>query len=220
MAKTAELDAIPPTEPASIPVVKQRKTARAPRQSATKLSGESLMPNLDATRAVTARRYWYWIGVLPTAPTDNIQITGINFAKAEEVVTKRGNKTHRHGVIGSLVQLDQGAILRLRERLPRTVVRVFPETTEVVSGTGMQLAEAYERKSKGQMITIPRKEDLDALRKQGLPAQPYVQHPNDQPGARYMFAQLCEDQERPQRGSYYPEVLEVTGLEWPDELQE
>lgn len=220
MVKSAELDAIPPTEPTEVPIVKRKKTARVVRESLTKLSGESLTPNLDATRAVVSRRYWYWIGVLPTAPVDNIQITGINFPKAEEIVTKRGTKTHRQGVIGALAHLDQDAILRLRERLPRTVVRVFPATTEVVSGTGMQLADAYERKSKGQMITIPRKEDVDSLRKQGLPVHLYSQHPNDQPGARYMFMELCADQERPQRGSYYPEVLEVTGLEWPDELQE
>lgn len=224
---------VPPTEPTTTKNAPSGATATAPQPSAraskkgapkTRYAGDSLVPKLDQNRVAVGRVYFYWLGVTPNCPVDTIQITGVSFSKATENVHNVNGKTKRFPVIGQIVQLREEDIRRLRERLPRTVIRFFEgkagEAKVEEPGTGLNVGDAYQRKCRGQLITIPREVDIQEMRKQNRAPHLYEQKPNDQPAARYMFAQLCEDQERGNVGVTYPETLEVTGLVWPDEIRD
>lgn len=210
---------IPPTEPLStIGRAKKPKPEKPPRK---KLSGSAFSVDLEQHKAVMSREYWYWIGTLPSCPTEGAYAGGECFPKMEEVVLKDGaGGSRRVPVIGALVKWDEDKIHLIRDRLQRTVVRFTDhgqkkaaEATGTVSDAmgdnGMNL------RRKGFLITIPTAEEAQKRRDSGIPAIPYSRQALDEPLARYVFAQLCEDQERPGRGEFYPEPLEVTGLEWP-----
>lgn len=224
MTKTKTTEEVPPTDLRNHDVGKPAVAVAAPpkrSKSKTKFEGKSLVPDLEKNRTAVSRLYWYWIGVTPNCPVDEVQIVGTGFPKVEEKVTQINGKTQRHPLIGKLVQLDEAAIRRLRERLPRTVIRfIDAKDQHEEPGTGMNLGDVYERKRRGHLITIPRESDVAEIEKQGRAVRRYVQDPRDQPAARYMFAQICDDQERGNRGAVYPETLETTGLEWPDEMKD
>lgn len=229
MATNPPADDIPPTEPTTATATKPKPAAKGKAKplaitTRTKVEGSALVPDLSKRAASVARRFWYWIGVTPESPCDQIQVVGVGFCKVTEDVSIVNGKTRRLPVIGQLVQLGEGEIKRLRERLPRTVMRMLPDKdgAEVREepGTGLNLGDAFIRKRRGHLITIPREEDAKAIEAQGRSAHRYEQGPYDQPAARYMFAQLCEDQENPRVGTAYPETLETTGLEWPGELKD
>lgn len=224
MSKNEASD-VPPTEPKNPdvgrPTVAAATMPRPKKAPKTKLAGKSLMPDLDAHKGSVSRRYWYWLGVTPGCPVDNIDIAGIGFPKLTEKVSTHNRETVRIPVPGHLVQLGESEIRRMRDRLPRTVIRFLGEKPQHEEpGTGMNVGDTYSRGRKGHLITIPRDKDVQEIEKQGRAAHRYEQGPNDQPAARYMFALLCDNQDRPAVGSVYPETLETTGLEWPDEIKD
>lgn len=191
--------------------------------SKTKIAGSALVPS---KRSVTGRvrQYRYWVGVTPSCPVEAIDLAGINFPKVNENIVDdplRTGEKRRVPVIGSIVFLTEDKIRRMRERLPRTVIRFLDDKGQRDEpGTGENVGDNHVRPRRGQLITIPSAEEIQARRAANRPAREYVEHPNDVPAARFMFAVLCEDQERGSRGDYYPDVLENTGLEWPDEIED
>lgn len=191
--------------------------------SKTKIAGADLVPPADVRRPGIERRYKYWVGVTPSCPVEHIDCAGINFPKRnEELLSERGSsEKKRNEVIGSIVELNEEKIIRLRERLPRLVVRFLNDPGEKEEpGTGQNLGDLYRQPRKGVIVKIPRAEDVAANKAKGWPTHEYVAQANDEPAARYMFAVLCDDQQRGRRGTTYPETLETTGLEWPDEIVE
>jgi|SRR5688572_1518529 len=230
---------IPPTEPATpTPAAttpakrgpgrprKNAATTAAPTATATQVSGSmtniagsDLVPDLSIHSDAVDVGHFYWIGALPSCPVSHVTIAGECFPKIEEQVISLGGQTKRIPVIGAVVRLNKPKIRLMRERLRQTVIRFTSEPDLIEEpGTGKNIGDAHQRGRKGHPITIPTSEFLAERAKNKIPARPYRPTKNDEPVARYLFAQLCRDQDKGERGTTYPDVLEVTGLEWPGEL--
>jgi len=209
-------DDVPPTEPKNVAAT--ATTAMIEPDRAPRVAGSRLVPDLDKNRASILTRYYFWLGVTPNCPTDGIDVCGVGFPKLTETVQVAGQTTRRIPVVGHIVQLGEAEIRRLSERLPRTVIRMYADKTrqELLdeAGVGLSVADSFTRKRRGQVLTIPREQDIKTIEAAGRPAHRYEQGPLDQPAARYMFAVLC-DQQNPRAGATYPETLEKAGLPWP-----
>jgi hypothetical protein len=186
-------------------------------------AGNTLVPELTNPGLGVTKSFWYWVGVTPSTPVEHIDLAGICFPKVNELIVPdpmRTNQKKRIPVIGSLVKLSQQDLLRLEERLRRTVIRFYDDkgVREEV-GTGQNVGDNHIRPRRGKLITIQTAEEQQLRAQMNKPVRTYTPSPNDAPAARFVFAQLCEDQEKGTRGSFYPEVLEDAGLEWPAELE-
>lgn len=190
----------------------------------THIAGRDLVPDLAARGASAGvmREYLYWVGVTPSCPREHIDCAGINFPKVNENLIDdpmRTNRKQRVPVIGAIVRLTEDKIRRMREKLPRLVIRFLDDKGQHEEpGTGQNIGDNFQRPRRGQIITIPTDEEVKAAQERGKATRQYVMQRQDVPAARFMFAQLCADQEKGSRGEIYPEPLEVTGLEWPDEI--
>lgn len=192
----------------------------------TKVAGADLVPNIEAASARTgvSRVYKYWVGVTPSCPANSITIAGINFPKVNEQLIPdpaRTGRKKRRMVAGAIVFMTEDKVRRLKERLPRTVIRFNDEAAvQHEPGTGENIGDVAQRPKKGHLITIPTDAELEERRRRGKVARRYIPDPRrDVPAARFMFAQLCADQDRPEQGEFFPDPLEITGLDWPDELE-
>ncbi|MEY4534765.1 MAG: hypothetical protein RLZZ246_1083 [Planctomycetota bacterium] len=198
--------------------------ARGPEPK-TKIAGASLVPDLDKRSKdgqSVLRQYRYWVGVTPSCPVEYLTLAGICFPKVNENLIEdplRTNQKRRVPVIGAIVFLTEDKIRKMREVLPRTVIRFIDDGEKEEPGTGQNIGDNFVRPRRGQRITIPTMEEIEQRKKAGKPTRQYVPHAGDEPAARYMFAVLCSDQERGSRGEYYPDTLETAGLEWPGELE-
>jgi hypothetical protein len=198
----------------------------APRpKSKTRVGGAALVPDLDskASSAGVSTQYRYWVGVTPDCPRESIDLAGINFPKVNARLTPdpmRTNVKQRVPVIGAIVYLTEDKIRKMLDVLPRTVIRFTDDNGQNEEpGTGKNIGDNHARPRKGHIITIPTDEDIKQRRAAGKSARSYVPDPKrDVPAARFMFAQLCADQANGSRGEVYPDTLENTGLEWPDEI--
>ena len=184
------------------------------------------MPNIEAHSANTGvlKRYRYWVGVTPSCPVEGIDIAGVNFPKMNEKLIpdpQRSGETKRQGVVGALVWLTEAKIEKLRAHLPLTVIRFLKDPgAREEPGTGQNIGDNAARPRKGHPIRIPTPAEVRDRQKKGKPTRAYSPDMlRDVPAARFMFAQLCPNQEHPERGEYYPPVLEVTGLDWPDRIE-
>lgn len=214
---TTNPDAGRPATPGVIP-----GAASAPPPVVSHLKGVDLVPDisLESAQAGVLRQYRYWVGVTPSCPVESIDIAGVNFPKLNEKIVPdpmRGGGKKRIPVVGALVWLTEAKVQRMRERLPRTVVRFLDkEGRREEKGTGENIGDNAERPQRGHLITIPTAADLKDRALKGKPARAYAPDTQrDVPAARFMFAQLCPDQVNSERGETYPEPLEVTGLDWP-----
>lgn len=201
------------------PIRRRGRKAAAPTG---RIEGADLVPDLVAHgKVAVSRTYRYWVGVTPSCPVESVTLGGISFPKLNEDIVPdpmRTGQKRRVPVIGAITLMDARQIERVRDSLRRTVIRFYDDAGEVVeANTGQNVGDAHRRPRRGQLISIPSPELVEARRKQGRPIRPYVPHANDVPAARYLFAVLCDDQERGSRGDYYPETLETTGLEYPQE---
>lgn len=224
------LDSIPPTEPVKLPIRKEAppakkkpQTRKMPEKRAT-LDASSFVPDLDARSPSINEEYCYWIGALPSCPSEHIDLCGIHFPKVTEWVTKArdGGPSQRIPKIGQVVRLNKAQILKLQDRLSRTIIRfrsAKPANFDNGVGSTFQGVEGALRR-KGSPVTIPTKQELEARVAAGLPARSYTRQAFDEPAADYLFAQLCDDQDSGSRGEAYPEPLSATGIVWPGELQE
>ena len=199
----------------------------APRPVAkTKVGGASLVPDLSrqAANSGVSKEYRYWVGVTPDCPRESIDLAGINFPKVNARLTPdpmRTNVKQRVPVIGAIVFLTEDKIRKMLDVLPRTVIRFTDDAGQNEEpGTGKNIGDNHGRRRKGHVITIATEEDTQLRRKTGKSARTYTPDPKrDVPAARFMFAQICTDQVNGSRGEVYPDTLENSGLEWPDEIQ-
>lgn len=205
------------------PTTTAGRRAPAKPEARTRIAGSDLTPATGPAPGA-ARAYKYWVGLTPSCPRDYLDVAGINFPKVNELLIDdptRSGKRRRVPVIGSIVTLDEATVLRMRERLSRLVIRFTDDAGETHEpGAGENVGDAHRRPQRGYPIRIPSQDELDAARASGRPLRAYVPQANDVPAARFMFAVLCDDQERGSRGEFYPDPLETTGLEWPDDLPE
>lgn len=201
--------------------------AAPPLEPKTKVAGSDLVADIKghSQAAGLERRYRYWIGITPSCPVNGIYLAGLNFPKVNEQIVPdpaRTGQKRRRLVAGAIVWITEHKIRLLRERLPRTVIRFSSdEGVRDEPGTGENIGDVAQRPRRGRVITIPSDAELEERRQRGKPAHAYrPDSKRDVPAARFMFAQLCENQEHPEQGEFYPDPLELTGLEWPDELAE
>lgn len=218
--------ATPGEAPAKAKAKAKPKAATAGK-SKTLFGGSDLVPDISgrSNTAGTSRRFRYWVGITASCPVNGIDLAGISFPKVNEQIVPDPNRTgrkRRRLVAGAIVWLTADKIRLMRERLPRTVVRFLDEgAVKDEAGTGENIGDVAQRPRRGQIITIPTDKELTDRRARGKVARPYVpDEKRDVPAARFMFAVLCEDQDKPEQGEFYPDPLEITGLEWPDELAE
>lgn len=212
-------DTIPPTEPQAKPAAKSPKPTKPTKAPAEwKPKGSALVPDLEKNRAVMRHTMWYWIGALPGSPVEAVVIGGQCFPKIEERIIKASSAADqvRYPVIGSLTPLTKADIERMREALPRTIMRFTGTEQPGHSGVGNTVEGAIGKNRRGFLITIPRESDVKEMVRQGRAPHTYEQRDGDEPAARYLFAQLCPDQQNPSRGEVYPEPLEQTDLVWPE----
>lgn len=181
--------------------------------------GADLVPDLSRSAPGVTREVFYWVGVFPACPVENLTVAGIAFPKVNEDLRPQPgtNELQRVPHIGGITSLTADKIDTLRERLPRLVLRFRDPNPgdEPMAGSGLQ--DRQRRARRGQPIHIPTAAAIEAARKAGRTLPRYVASPNDEPAARYMFAVPCEDQEQPRPGGVYPPSLEETGLDWPEE---
>lgn len=213
-----ELDTIPPTDPAATKkAAKPRKAEPAGPRRGSALTPGNLATNRDAMRDTR----WYWVGTLPGSPVDFVSVAGQTFPKLEERISWKKDGTQINvPVIGALLQLTKADIERMREALPRTIMRFTdgrgePKSVDEI-GVGEPVENAQDNYRKGFLITIAKKAEIEEAAKAQRAVRHYTQREGDEPAARYLFAQLCEDQQKPRRGESYPEPLEQTDLIWAD----
>lgn len=218
--------------PASNPDVGAPAVVNAPRgpqepttEAKTTIAGKALTADIGGAAGKYGRthEYRYWVGVSPTCPVEFIDLAGINFPKVNEQLVPdpmRTGKKKRAPKVGALVWLTEAKIKLMQDRLPRTVIRFLDgKSVKEEAGTGENIGDVAERPRRGQIITIPTDAEVAERRAKGKPTRAYTPDPaRDVPASRFMFAQLCPNQKHPERGEFYPDPLEVSGLSWPDEL--
>lgn len=208
---------VPPTEPTATPdAAPAPKRTRKPRAKPA-TNAQKLVPDFDKLPHGVNAGMWYWVGVLNDAPKGQIDVAGVDFPKMEEIVSKGPDgKTQRAPVAGGLRQLTKDKVEAICEALPRTIIRFYSGAKEE-AGTGQNMGDDYVRPRSGQLITIPSEKQMTEMRENGKSWSPYSKHKNDEPAACYMYAQLCDDQQNPVRGSVLPDTLDKTGLSYPEE---
>lgn len=187
-----------------------------------KFEPELLVPDLARANREggTGQEFWFWLGITQDCPVGAVDIAGVHFPKMQELLTDDplgGPQRRRIPVIGGLRKITKREIDMLLEAIPRTVVRFtddLPVSEEL--GTGKNVGDAHERARKGHLITIPRKEDIAAREAANRAAHHYTPSPRDVPAARFMFMHLCKDQSKGERGYAYPDTLDKSGIEWPE----
>ena len=216
---------IPPTEPETKKPKAPASAERAPARR-TKITGADLTVDPKKHETAVERSYHYWLGALPGLPVENAHFGGRCFPKIEERVGKAADGTSsRSAVIGAVVRLTADSVIKIRDRISRTVVRWRQESSEEAvermgtgAGRGVESVTDEQRRRRGHLVLIPTAAEIAAKRAAGRPANLYQPQAGDEPVSRYLFAALCPDQQQPGRGDHYPEPLEVTGLEWPGQL--
>jgi hypothetical protein len=186
------------------------------------LAPATLAPKLDGSDGV-AQRFKYWIGILPDCPVQGISAAGHKFSKLNEIIIPNRElvgRTQRQGVPGGIVSIDRETMLKLRDVLPRIVIRFEqepPAPVEVLEGNVriQTVADNAKETLRGRLITIPTEETIRVAKEKGRPVRRYVPHPNDRPAIRWMFMQLCSDQVHGSRSVNYPLSIEQTGIVWP-----
>jgi len=205
----------------------KKASPRQPKKSeSTHIAGSSLVTELHQHEKITGNQYWYWVGALPSCPTDVMYLAGMGFPKMTEKVipgNKAGGKTQRIPHIGHVCRLSLDKIDMIKKQLPQVVLRFMEEPRDSEPGVGAVLGDHIDesnRPRKGYPITIPTAEQIQVSRENKRSVVPYTRREHDEPGARYIFAQLCANQDHPSPESVYPEPLESTGIEWPESQQE
>jgi len=202
------------------------KLPKPPRDKPTHIPGSDLVSDLHKHERVTGAQYWYWVGALPSCPTEVLYLAGMGFPKMTEKVipaNKAGGKTQRIPRVGHVCKLNMDTVAMIRKQLPQIVLRFLEAPRENEAGVGATLDEYIDennRPRKGYPLTIPTAEEIRTRRETTRTIVPYSRGEHDEPGARYIFAQLCSNQTHPAAGAVYPEPLETTGIEWPEDMQE
>lgn len=201
--------------PIEVATTTRKKPGPKPKSAAGKIaSGADLAKTIESTSV--EKSYWYWIGLTADCPVGYITVGGECFTKTEEDVKPDGNGgTSRAPVAGSLVKMTREKMLRMAERLPRTIIR-FLEGEEDTTARMAPESHRVKRPPRAQVITIPSAAQNDAARAAGRATRQYRAIEGDKPAAKFMYCHLVENQGNPYRGREY-QTLDQTGLEWPED---
>ena len=111
----------------------------------------------------------YWIGTLPGAPVQNIDLGGVHFPLFCEDVANIAGATQRIRRNGSVVALSETMIKRVHSALRRKVVRW----------------RGADRR-KGFLVVIPTDQERTQMAARGRD-RPFRSQPNDEPIGRYVY---------------------------------
>lgn len=177
-----------------------------------------LDPGIAARKVVAAETRWFWIGTLPECPDWAPVFNGLDFPKfVEQASRSRDGRTIRIPMVGQIVKLSQERLRVIAGHIARTVIRFRSAQESSDRGIGLGPAELPTPRRKGSLIKIKTPEELEALRKAGLPAPVYEAQPFDEPMSNYVFMIPCADQKNGGRnGNSYPDPISVTGIDWPE----
>ncbi len=197
------------------------------KKKKARFAGSSLVPDIEGRRASLGiiTEVVYWVGLIPSCPTDAITLAGVCFPKMNErliadPMRPGSGKKARVPVNGAIVRLTAAHIERMRDRLRRTVIRFYEAAQKDEPNTGINVGDDHYRARRGQVITIPTAEDIKKRIEKGRPTREYVPAEFDLPAADFMYAVPCPDQANPERSQKLPDVLSETGLDWPGDEDE
>ena len=185
------------------------------------VKGSSLIPDLSSPAGAKYADSKYWMGALPSLPSNVAHVAGMTFAHTMSILTQGadGQMVGTPG-IGVLRQLFVDQLEKLQEALPYLVVRFhnqkIPVGADMVRGatdiSGPKNTDPTENPENwfrpGHIIRIPRPEQEAILREAGR-FHPFIPGPNDEPLAAHIYCVKAE-----QRGSAFPPSLAETGLEF------
>jgi hypothetical protein len=184
------------------------------------LPGSDLLAQLDQYGDESIAVAAFWLGVVPQCPTPFIRCGGLSFPKMNEIFVVNPNANRgksRVPVIGGLHgSVTELMIENIKEHMKRLVIRFSEAPREcdiILPHQSIESVTGDYTPRRGKIVTIPRKKDVEEAREAGRIIKPYVRREFDEPAAKYMFMQPCVEQERPQRGGFYPDTLEKTGLD-------
>lgn len=169
------------------------------------IAGDSLCPDLTPTPA--QKQYWYWLGLRPECPTDQLSVGGIGLLKRSEVVVRDGHKQVRVPKRGAIMRLSMDQLERFRDRLSRTILR--PLRPRESSETWLH-----------STILIPNEEERQRyFRARGRHLKPFRPQVGDIALASLCYAKLLNSRDASPMSwdALVPEPLSVTGLELPSE---
>jgi len=195
------------------------RRGRPPKPRPTKIEGADLAADLSKFSKGIESEYFYWVGLVEECPVDVVYCAGVAFPKRTNRVVPElevpNNYIHEKQA-GFVVRMTEHKIRLLRERLPRTLIRVIEREIDT---SGYDTETKKVKKRTGKVITIQTDEQIEERIKNNLPAQRYIKDPRDVPAAEFMFAVPCENQDNPRAGIEYPPVLSKAGLTWPEEIE-
>lgn len=197
----------------------------APSKSAP--DGSSLAPDFAKFGRQTGvvRRYKYWVGVMPEAPINSIDLAGVRFPKMVEPQTEIPGQPDKYRPVpkpGALAWFTEDAIRTLQHQLQHRVIRFHALKPQVQEpGTGENIGDPHLRGDRAHIIRVPTDEQVTMGRKSGRPVRAYEHREGDEPAAKYVYAILSHDQTlatdagRSDRG---PISLYEMGLIWPEDV--
>lgn len=180
-----------------------------------------LVPNTTTAAAVDSKLF-FWVGLMLTAPLQQVTVGGVAFSKGTETLLPPDpgdTKRRRAPVHGSIVKLDKRGFERLADRVSRTVVRVQEVGRKNEPGTGENTGQPHERALKATPIQIPTDEEVRIAQEKGRVPRLYTPHAGDVPIANLLYVEACANQQpgvmQGKIGSTMPPPLSETGLVWP-----
>jgi hypothetical protein len=218
--EAAAKDVVPPITPKRKPTTSKKakaKKATARRERPAGHRGRDLIPSGQYQKRA-GRKYWFWLGALPSAPRACLVYGGKSFAKMGEIVYDRqdGRPSQRVPFLGGVMQLSKEDIELIREHL-RHGVLCFNDTavTEIYTGCGYEVIKDGNPRQ-GHPIRIPRDDEIAAREKAGIPSKEYFEEEYDEAAADHVYAVLCDDQSNPRPRDILPPPVSETGLIWPE----
>ena len=194
----------------------EAKKKRTPKPKPFRMEPAAMLANPAEHAHGDDAGFWYWIGITSNAPFSFALLNGVQFSKVTENVMQEGNETRRFPRIGDVFFLTVSLAERMLRRLPLVVVRRYPnQDVETDAGRVKNAGNPYRSSTKGHLITITGQAEAAELRAKNIPIPRYDYDPTDEPVSRYLFAQLCPDQEKPMAGMWYPPSLEEQAFEYP-----
>lgn len=193
----------------------EKKRAK-PKQKLFRVEPDAMLANPAAHANGDDAGFWYWIGVTNDAPFAFALLNGVQFSKVTENVVHEGNETRRIPRIGDVFFLTVSLAERMLRRLPLVVVRRYAnQEVEQDAGRVKNAGNPYRSSTRGHLITITGPAEAAELRAKSIPVPRYDYDPTDEPVSRYLFAELCPDQDNPMAGMWYPPSLEARAFEYP-----
>lgn len=109
----------------------------------------------------------YWVGTLPGAPVQNIDVAGVNFPLFTETVSVVGGESQRYRHNGELVHLSHSKVQAVLSALRHKIVR---------------WKDANKRR--GYLVSIPRPDEAERMTRRG---RRFVAQQLDEPVGLYIY---------------------------------